>query len=363
MQQCCIARLKSNKYKQCSKKTSNNSDLCSTHIKDKNILKFNEPLFTDNIVYDGIINNINVDIDLMQWSLYRFHKNYLGNKNLILYNYIILKQQLTYYYNNINSIIKIQSLYRKYIINKLNYIKGINYILKEKSLIVNETDFYTCDNINTINYNYLLCYKDIDNFIYVFDIRSLHLLILNNNNTNPYNRKQFTDEFLYNIKFIVSYLLKNNISIEFINNNILTIQQKLNQTVLAIFQKIDKYYYTNISWFLDLKNNQLRKFYIILEDIWNYRAQLTYENKTNIIQNKSIFTKIHYISNITITNKNILDIQYLILDDINILVSSGKTKEDCGLGALYILIALSFVSNECYTSMPWLNQILDNMTY
>ena len=112
-----------------------------------------------------------------------------------------------------------------------------------------------------------------------------------------------------------------------------------------------------------MKNNQLRKFYIILEDIWNYRAQLTYENKTNIIQNKSIFTKIHYISNITITNKNILDIQYLILDDINILVSSGKTKEDCGLGALYILIALSFVSNECYTSMPWLNQILDNMTY
>ena len=41
MQQCCIARLKSNKYKQCSKKTSNNSDLCSTHIKDKNILTVN----------------------------------------------------------------------------------------------------------------------------------------------------------------------------------------------------------------------------------------------------------------------------------------------------------------------------------
>ena len=53
---------------------------------------------------------------------------------------------------------------------------------------------------------------------------------------------------------------------------------------LKIFQKIDAFgYNTSIEWFTYLSSIQLRKLWINLEDIWNYRAFLDPITKSRIV--------------------------------------------------------------------------------
>ena len=57
--------------------------------------------------------------------------------------------------------------------------------------------------------------------------------------------------------------------------------------------------------------------------------------------------------------KNIKSIQKLrdiIIDDIKIMVTEGDTREDCILGATYILSGLAIVSKQCAESYPFLLQ-------
>ena len=75
----------------------------------------------------------------------------------------------------------------------------------------------------------------------------------------------------------------------------LTEQQKLNMAVITVFQKIDDLNTaaggTDMDWFLNLPITHLKIFYKELEDIWNYRAELTPTMKSRIVPNNNIFKK------------------------------------------------------------------------
>ena len=138
----------------------------------------------------------------------------------------------------------------------------------------------------------------------------------------------------------------------------LTDTQKLNLSVVSIFQKIDELNTaaggTDINWFLDLPITHLKIFYKELEDIWNYRAELTLETKNRIVPGCDIFKHtVAQIYQIFDINK----IRYLILGEIDKLVSNGITEADKNLGALWILTALVIVSPSCADSLPWLVQV------
>ena len=65
-----------------------------------------------------------------------------------------------------------------------------------------------------------------------------------------------------------------------INTNNMSEKQKFRNKMLIIFQKFNMLdNYTDFKWFEDLNIIQLKKLYAICEDIWNYRAQLTFEKK------------------------------------------------------------------------------------
>ena len=101
-------------------------------------------------------------------------------------------------------------------------------------------------------------------------------------------------------------------------------EQLFNQKVIQIFQKIDELNYnTNIDWFNKLSMYQLKILYRELEDIWNYRAQLTDDTKKNIIGNNKIFT-FHYKEMMSI--KSLEKLRDIVLTDINILISNGKLE-------------------------------------
>ena len=172
---------------------------------------------------------------------------------------------------------------------------------------------------------------------------------------NPYNRNKIPKQAITNLKTLINnpkYDL-NEIQIE---NS--TIEQKFNQKVLSIFQKIDELDTyaggTNIDWFLNLSRHQLRLYYKVLEDIWNYRSELSNSRKNQIVPNKKMFPiSVHTVYNITEKNR----LRKILLNEMEKLVSTSTRREDKILGSYYILIGLVEVSQEVAEALPWLVQV------
>ena len=354
----CYARLKNNKLKQCNNNKSHNSDYCKKHD-NYNDIPINKQLFNISLtekLFDKIFYLNKKNFIIIKYITYNnpniIKKNIINNtysKNEIIYYYLSFINKYKHFIENVDKIILIQSLLRKNNILLFNKIKGP--ALFKRNLSINNIDFYTCDDIHIIDYNYFISYKDIDNKIYSFDIRSLNLLI-SNNHKNPYNRNIIPIFITNNIKKIINYLLYKKLYINF-EEEILTEEQIFNNRVINIFQKIDNFNYnTNINWFINLNFNQLKQYWILLEDIWNWRANLTSNDKYKIIQYNTIFKNLKNINHI-INKKNL---QSLILDDIDILISNGISPSDTSNGIIYVLMALSNISHECGLSFPWLIQ-------
>jgi hypothetical protein len=360
----CLARCKTNKLVQCKFKKCNNSNFCKKH-QNYNEKTINEPLYSieeiklflyncTHITNIKILNKtIKTNILIAKYILQVYSYKY--NDQLNINHTLKYFKEFINYNINLKSIIKIQSLIRMKYILKINKLKGLDLLNK----CINETDFYTFEEKKNISYNYLFCYcENYNQNIYFFDIRSFKLLIENNNQNNiinPYNRKNIPNNIIDNYNKIIKYLKNKNIDIDF-EKDILSKEQIINQKIINIFQKIDNFgYNTSIEWFTNLSIYSLKNFWAHLEDIWNYRSNLNYNQKDNIIQkNKSQpFSKFKYI------NKNIEKelLQNYILDDINIFISSGKSISSSNIGCLYILTALSQVSKHCIEAMPWLTQI------
>ena len=360
----CIARCKTNKLVQCKSKKCINSNFCKKH-QDYNEKTINEALYsTDEIklfIYNcfqitkiTIINKtIKNNILIAKYILQKYNYRYSDKLNIT--NTLKYFKEFLKYYKNTNSIIKIQSLIKMRYILKINKYKGPGLLNK----CINDTDFYTFEEKKNIKYVYFFSFKE-KNSIYFFDIRSFKLLIDNkfssdNKIINPYNRFPISIDIINKYNKLTKYLKNKNISIEF-EPEILSEEQLFNQNIIQVFQKIDKFgYNTSIEWFTKLTIFQLRKLWIQLEDIWNYRSNLNYNQKDNIIQKNKLqpFNKFKYI------NQNIdkIILQNYILDDINIFITSGKNSSFSNIGCLYVLTALSYVSKSCIESMPWLTQI------
>ena len=364
----CLARRKDNKLVQCKFKKCNKSDFCKKHL-NYNEKTINDPLYslgeiklfifncTNNTKMININKIIKNNILISKYILYIYHYKYSDILNIN--NTVKYFKEFLNYYKNLQLIIKIQSVFRMKYILKINKLKGEGLFNK----CINDTDFYTFDEKKTISYNYFFSYSDDNNQnnnqnIYFFDIRSFKLLIENNNQKNiinPYNRKNIPNNIIHNYNKIIKYLINQNIDIDF-KKEILSDEQVFNQKIITIFQKIDTFgYNTSIEWFTYLSTYSLKNLWAHLEDIWNFRSNLNYIEKDNIIQKNKTqpFSKFKYI------NKNIEKtiLQNYILDDINIFISSGKNTSFSNIGCLYVLTALSQVSKSCIESMPWLTQI------
>ena len=106
-------------------------------------------------------------------------------------------------------------------------------------------------------------------------------------------------------------------------------EQKFRNRMLMIFQQFDMLdNYTDFNWFANLDIIMLKKMYAICEDIWNYRAQLTFKSKKNIVYNGCAFT-IH--PNIIQTYHNKRSIQniglHVIIGAQNTLLNKSNTTQ------------------------------------
>lgn len=297
-----------------------------------------------------IYNNYNVT------QLKNFAKHYKlklsGNKQqLIMRIYTFL--YFSYF------IIKIQKIFRRFLVKKYIVLHGP--ALLNRKLCTNTDDFISMEPLDEINFCQFISYKDIDGFIYGFDITSLHNLFLKSNDKirNPYNRNLIPDTIFKNIRAIIRYskIFKINVNLSFEDDsNKVSNEKAVELKAIALFQTIDSLgNYSNANWFLSLNRNQIIKFLRELMDIWQYRAQLSSQTKRNIcppIGDPFRNLSIQYIN----TEQNLWNVKKIILDILEKFVNSGIDKDSKALGAYYVLGALTLVSTEASTSLPWLFQ-------
>ncbi len=269
-----------------------------------------------------------------------------GKENLMQYAYNFL------FFSH--HAVKLQKYVRGFLQRKLNKIRGPAFL--DRKLCVNDSDFFSLEPISDIMANQFFSFKDKDGFIYGFDILSLWQLFEKKQEAeNPYNRQKIPIEIYAKLKYLIKLNKKKGSQIEtsLVNNN-LDRDKELELRILSLFQFINSLgHYTNHSWFMDLQNQQLVRFYRELYDIWNHRAQIGEDIKYNIYPRGNPFRTGY---NMPSSLDSIYDLRKNCVQVCENLVFHGVTVDDKTLGAYYILTALTLQSHEAAVALPWLYQ-------
>ena len=109
-------------------------------------------------------------------------------------------------------------------------------------------------------------------------------------------------------------------------------------------------FYSDMKWFNDLNYSKLITLYKLLEDIWNYRAGLTIEDKIRIFPPNGYLFKFPILNLYTL---NKLQLQNLIITEI-LNFNESNDDSDKKLGFMWFLYGLSNVSRDCYLNYNWL---------
>jgi hypothetical protein len=301
--------------------------------------------------YDILLrNNYNVH------QLKAFAKSYKlkisGNKNeLVNRLYVFLKLS--------SVIIRIQKIFRGNLQRKYNKLHGPAFF--KRGICTNQSDFLTIEDMKDLVYSQFFSYKDVDGFVYGFDIISLYNLILKSGKTlkNPYNRNVIPSSVINDIRSLlrISKLLKIPIEIDIKDITAeISIQKSVELRTIDLFQLIDSLgNYSNPSWFLSLSKIQMVKMLRELMDIWNYRAQLPTEVKRMICP--PMGEPFRGLSFTAISNEQNMDnVKRMVLDIIERLVKNGIDNDNKALGAYYVLGAITIVNPEAAIALPWLFQ-------
>jgi hypothetical protein len=255
--------------------------------------------------------------------------------------------------NDLKFIINIQNKVKNKINQRLIKLRGPGYL--DKSLCNNDTDFYSYDSIKEIDERYFYSYKDLNDFIWFFDIRSLNKLI-ELKQPNPYTMNKIPNSVIEEVNLLTKKLnMKEND--ELINKKEIkrTKKQIIKQKTIDLFSDIDTLgNYCQPEWFLNLNIGLLKRLYKNLEDIWNYRLQITNEVKSRICPPNGLAFTTRVSDVMRQTSKETL--QELILNEI-MKFSNAITDEDKKLGYMYFIIGMGSVSRECLETHPWLMHI------
>lgn len=350
-------------------------DYCGKHSIGKNKNKW--CLRVDNIVSDELKKNYLKSLDVKNKEVQIISiDDYAKNKNL---NYNVSTLKKTLKHHNLNSKgLKSQCQFRltEHFDSLINYLPNLEKIkllqiktkhfLNKRNIILrgpgvynrkicnNQEDFYTFEPLDEIPFDSFFSFKDKDNFIYGFDIKSFNKLI-ELKQSNPYNRNIIPDKAIKNMNKLLEINADKNLlqeeKFEFI-----TSIQKLKDKVLQIFQQIEGLTSSvDMNWFLNLNNLELKKFYKSLEDIWNYRAELNLTQKIRIVKDHIMFPiTVHKFYKLNNTNK----LRNIIIRELEKLVFTADEDSDKTLACYYILTALCDVSPETRLIFPWLVQTI-----
>lgn len=375
----CLARKKSNLQEQCSRKSLPGCQFCRLHLNKKDVIRIDEEISQhllknsknsknssktksedsnqSELLQANDLTRLNlgkISVSRLRHTCQFYRLSILGKtkKNLTL----MLKEffsSLAKGLDHLDKVYKIQSWSRRLRYREMASARGI--VMIDSTKCVNTEDVITLDKIIDIPSKFLFSYQDAtDSLWYGFDIRSM-ISILSNNKTNPYNTRSIPQDICQK-----AYRLETLLKLQGINTSLesdselpLDSKTKNRHRVIHLFHEMDSLdQYTNPEWFLDLSISKLKKFYKELEDIWNYRLNLTKETKSHIVppSGKVFLDKIPYVLNLQDYDR----VQNICLNAIERLITSAVKRADRVNGCIYVLLALVLVNKNAAMSLPTL---------
>jgi hypothetical protein len=317
----------------------------------------------------------------------------------------ILIERILTFFKQIDSCIIIQKYFRRYIVYWCLRKRGAAF--KNRKLCINETDGYTLEPLDEIPMERFFSFSDSKGFIYGFDIVTLYNTSNKNveNFVNPYTREKVEENIIRDIFFIFnttkilfeyvfsreekeSIFIKKHIenlqqggsrrsrNRQIVDTTLghnynepiyygmhflvhLNLQQKeiLDKIIQTRTYEIDRRIedviseinqlgnYASSRWILDLNQSKIFTFMRILRDIWDYRFGISPELKNNICSFGDPFSILH-LRSLSLYRFDMPQFVNLCMDLIYYFVCSGKNIEFRKLGAMYVLTALTCVSND-----------------
>jgi hypothetical protein len=286
-----------------------------------------------------------------------------------------LKQRIQENMNLHRNAIKVQRRFRGHMTRVWMRLK-----LGNKGTPVNDTDFYTMEPIEEMDFLYYINYtEEKSNTSYVFNVHSLMCLVAKTGKLhNPYTREDLTASLstrllrIINLTYIIvpeNDLVRVNVinginaattprttgaSTVFATQSALPINPNINygNKAIELFTKIDELgNYTDVGWFNRMTNSQMHVFFIRMFHFWGH---IDRDLRHRISPRRNIFSPttlgIDSINDIRTLEEN----RALLLHIGEILVSDGETVEHRTLGAMYFLTVMTVVSAEARQNIPWL---------
>lgn len=279
-----------------------------------------------------------------------------GNKTELfnrIYKYLLVSSMVT----------RVQKLFRGYMQRKLNSYHGPAYL--NRKLCINAVDFLSMDELTNVPSEQFFSFKDEDGFIYGFDLLSLYNLIDKNKACvkNPFSTKQLSTKILQDFNALLKLSKKLKIGITTRMTDItsyISESKRIEFRTLDLFQHIDSLgNYSKPEWFLRLEQTDLIAFIKELIDIWVFRADLSKDAQKIICPPQgNPFDELPQMA--VLNSCTINQLRAHILKCLEKLARNGINNENKSLGAYYILGALTLVSHDAATCMPWLYQSLSH---
>jgi hypothetical protein len=264
----------------------------------------------------------------------------------------------------IRYVIKCQSRARRNAVLSKIRMRGPALKAKDRSKCVNDTDFYTLEPITEIEDSNFFSYKDKQGFIYGFNLKSLAMMLETQGSlTNPYNRDIFDVKTLQYMNMLMEKPKAKSLDeMEFETFN--RLRELRNQTPAARIEKL--FYeidclgnYTSSAWFSRLNREQYIYLFKRMREIWNYRGQMENDIKILICPYFEPFQfrlnrYLGYMNNSRERNLTDEECQKVCIIAFENLIYTGREDTYKNIIVMHILSALTLVSREARTAMPWL---------
>ena len=365
----CLCRRSSNSLEQCKNKRKY-GEYCGVHIKCYNKTgRIDKPLKKDIDDFNEItLNNyINYNIHNLSMSdMKRLSKIFNINikkikKKKVLYDTIMSffkgMEKVSGHPLQIKKIIKLQSILKTKYIQNIFGEPNINRRLSSNKIDINGDIFW--ENIGKdLKVNTKLKVYDIfgfyeNNIGYCFTIEGFQDN-MKHYGKNPYTCQQFSQKNINNFNQRILYIKSNQNHKTSKNNKYTVPRNKRNKfRAIRLFGIIDTLgNYTDYKWFMNLSLNRLKLMYFCGKDIWNY--QFREENqKKKILPPLGIAFQENQTRINSFRTSHKENLQNLLLDQIENLITKGETEEHAKIGAWIVLTCLVKASREAQRALPY----------
>jgi hypothetical protein len=161
-------------------------------IKKRKIIRKENPKIVNRTL--SFLEYYRTDVDLKSYKIVDLKAVASHNRLHISGNKTVLIERISTYFQRNMSALKIQSNLRLFFVKRSFQLRGPGY--HDRSLCVNDTDFYSLEPLSEIPFQEFFSYKDEQSFVYGFNVCSLMALLVRKGRSilNPYNRAKIPEK-------------------------------------------------------------------------------------------------------------------------------------------------------------------------